>query len=179
MGRRALAGAAVVVLALAGCSDDGGGDTAVDRFVTLDGSPRHSDDAGVLTAIDSEFATLTLDGEHTYEIHPEVQSFSSIDGTTVAISGRLGQYVQVGLDGDVVEWIALVGSVLRLDGQPETVRYPGVVVATEDGGATLVLREGTVLAADPPFTALDADPVAAVLTIDVASDTVVDVAITG
>lgn len=177
--RRTVRAAAVTVLllAVAAC---GGGDEQVatpTTVVALDGSPRVPDDAGVLTALDEEFATLVLDGETVYELSPTVQSFASMDGSTQPLTGRVGQYVQVGLQGDTVVWLAGLGSVVRLDGRPEQVVYLGRIVRHR--GSTLELQDGTVLtlaedASVPGRPSTDA-PMAAVMTIDVASDRVVEV----
>ena len=171
--------AAVVLVLSAGCSgDDDDAATASEvTFVAVDGSPRASDDAGVLTSLADDFASLVLDGGTVYEVSPAVQSFASVDGSTQPLRGRVGQYVQVGLDDDTVVWVAGLGAVVRLDGQPEEVLYLGRITAVR--GSTIELQDGTVLElADGvavPGEASREQPIAATLTIDVASDQVVEV----
>lgn len=168
---------AVLTLVGAGCGGDGGTGTSPHTFVALDGSPRHPDDAGVLTALDPEFATLVLDGGTVYEISPAMQSFASMDGSTQPLRGRVGQYVQVGLEDDTVVWVAGLGAVVRLEGQPDEVVYLGRIATVLDG--TLALQDGTVLQLAKGVTVAGRPsaeaPLAAVLRIDVASDRVVEV----
>lgn len=142
----AVASGLLALGALGACGDDGP-TLASDgnRFVALDGSARAADDQGVVTDIDPAFANLTIDGERVYEIHPEVQSFASADGSTQPLRNRRGQYVHVGLDGDTVIWVAGIGAVIRVDGQPENVLYLGRVASYD--GDEIVLEDGTVLAA--------------------------------
>lgn len=177
---RAVGALAAAVLVLApGCSgDDDDAATASEvTFVAVDGSPRASDDAGVLTSLADDFASLVLDGGTVYEVSPAVQSFASVDGSTQPLRGRVGQYVHVGLDDDTVVWVAGLGAVVRLDGQPEEVLYLGRITAVR--GSTIELQDGTVLElADGvavPGEASREQPIAATLTIDVASDRVVEV----
>ncbi len=148
--------------------------------VALDGSPRVPDAAGVVTAMDDDFATLTLDGDDVHPIDPSVQSFASLDGSTQPLRARLGQYVHVGLDGDTIVWVAGIGSVLRLPDQPETVVYLGAITEVDRPGRRLILRDGTVFAIGDELALDDVPdpsdgPVPAVLHISVATDTVVDV----
>jgi hypothetical protein len=183
-GRRATAFALVAAVALGGiaggCGGDGSGDEGAASpvtFVAVDGSPRTSDDAGVLTSIADDFSSLVLDGDTVYAVSPAVQSFASVDGSTQPLNGRVGQYVQVGLDDETVVWVAGLGAIVRLEGQPETVVYLGRITAVR--GSTVELQDGTVLRLADGLT-VPGDPsrdtpLAAVLTIDVASDTVVEV----
>lgn len=170
-GRRALAGAcfAVVALgALVACGHDGSEDAG---FVELDGSPRRPDDAGVLTAIADDNSTITVDGELVYELHEQLQSFSSLDGSTQPLRGRLGQYVHLGLDGDTVVWVAGIGAVARIEGRPQTVTYLGTIDAVD--GRAIHLVDGTVFRLADGVDAPGALPAAAVLRIGVSDDEVV------
>lgn len=180
--RRLTAAVAAGLLALAGaaCSDETGtAASSPTTFVALDGSPRTPDDAGVLTALDEGFATLVLDGETVYDLSPAVQSFASLDGSTQPLKGRVGQYVQVGLDGNTVVWVAGLGAVVRLDGQAEHVVYLGRIATVRadrielQDGTVLRLADGVTIGGEPSPEA----PLAAVLTIDVATDRVVEVAL--
>lgn len=176
--RSALTVALAVAVVAAGCSDEDDADRATPvTFVAVDGSPRGPDDAGVLTSLADDFSSLVLDGGTAYEVSPAVQSFASVDGSTQPLAGRVGQYVHVGLDDETVVWVAGLGAVVRLAGQPEEVLYLGRITAAR--GSTIELQDGTVLElADGVTVPGDASrdaPLAAVLTIDVASDRVVEV----
>lgn len=176
--RRAALGALIAGLVVtAGCSRDDDATPSEVTFVAVDGSPRAPDDAGVLTSLADDFGSLVLDGGTAYEVSPSVQSFASIDGSTQPLRGRVGQYVHVGLDGDAVVWVAGLGAVVRLDGQPEEVVYLGRITAVR--GSVIELQDGTVLelaaGVEVPGEASREDPLPAVITIDVASDRVVEV----
>jgi hypothetical protein len=135
--------AALVVLAAAllagagGCGDDsrGGG-------VALDGSPRVPDAEGVVAAIGPDFSTLTLEGGRTYRIPKDVQSFSTIDGSTQPLRRRVDQYVHVGLDGDTMVWIAGISAVIDTGGT-KAVYYGGEL--RNIAGSRLEFTDGTVL----------------------------------
>jgi hypothetical protein len=170
---------ALVLVVAAGCGgdDDDAATASAVTFVAVDGSPRTSDDAGVLTSLSDDFSSLVLDGGTVYEVSPAVQSFASVDGSTQPLRGRVGQYVHVGLDDDTVVWVAGLGAVVRLEGQPEEVLYLGRITAVR--GRTIELQDGTVLElADGvavPGEPTRQAPIPATLTIDVASDQVVGV----
>lgn len=55
---------------------------------------------------------------------------------------RLGQYVQLGLNGKKVEWMAGIGVVVRGEAPP-VVYYNGVLVRVD--GDRAIFRDGTVL----------------------------------
>ena len=141
------AGASTLALTLTACggSGDNGGTAAPVTHVALDGTARTQDDAGVLTSLADDFTSLVLDGETVYEVSPTVQSFASIDGSTQPLRGRVGQYVHVGLDRGKVVWLAGLGAVVRVDGQPERVLYLGRITSVR--GRTITLQDGTVLEA--------------------------------
>lgn len=122
-----------LALLLAACRAGGGDD------FKLDGSPRHPDDEGIVTAVDHE--SLTLDGERTYELDRDLVSFSSIDLSTVPVLFAKDQYAQVGLDGDTAEWLGTVAKPLTTS--PRRVVVVGEVASADDG--TLVLEHGLVL----------------------------------
>ncbi|HVW33192.1 MAG TPA: hypothetical protein VHL53_11685 [Acidimicrobiia bacterium] len=121
------------VLVVAGCR--GGGHRLV-----LDGRPRFPDAEGVVEQI--SFDRITLDGGRTYGVRSDLQSFSTYDLAAVPMLVRLGQYVQVGLDGKKVAWMAGIGVVVRT-GAPPVVYYNGVLVRCR--GDRAVFRDGTVL----------------------------------
>ncbi len=121
-------------LTLAGCSK---GDKA--RLV-LDGRPRLPDAEGVVEKI--SFEQITLDGGRSYGVRKDLQSFSTYDLAAVPMLHRLGQYVQLGLDGKKVAWMAMIGEVVR-GTTPPVVYYNGVLLRLE--GDRAIFRDGTVL----------------------------------
>ena len=144
MRRRASAAAAVaLLLAFApACGDDDGGSTDTTPYVELDGSPRHPDEEGVLLEVADDFATLTLDGDRTYDVAEDLQCFTTQDGATVPLLQRVGEYVQVGIEDDTVVWVASIADVV--DGpESDVVYYVGEVVDLVDGA--LIFEDGTVL----------------------------------
>lgn len=122
----------VGVLALAGCS--GGSDDLV-----LDGSPFEADASGIVDAVSTE--EITIDGVE-MPLAEEIVVFSASTLERIPLAGRLGQYVQVGVDGDEVVWVGSVGGVLS--GSPPRVLYEGVVV--EIGRESAVFQSGLELA---------------------------------
>jgi hypothetical protein len=127
--------AAVVVL-VAGCR--GGGDKP--RLV-LDGRPRIPDAEGVVEEI--SFDRITLDGGRSYGVSRQLASFSTYDLAAVPMLHRKGQYVQLGLDGRKVVWMAGVGVVVRVPGTAPVVFYNGDLLRVE--GRRAIFRDGTVL----------------------------------
>lgn len=130
---RALAAVVVTVLvAAAGCSS---GDDVV---VRLDGSARVPDAEGVVQAVDH--SNITLDGQR-YRLSGKLQAFSTYTLEAVPVIGRKNQYVQVGLDGETVVWLAAFGAVVRAPGAPPTVYYTGILKQVDGGRA--VFRDGS------------------------------------
>ena len=109
--------------------------------VALDGSTRRPDAEGVVT--DVSRSRITVAG-HRYALSPKLQAFSTYTLQAVPVLGRKQQYVQVGLDGDTVVWLAGFGAVVRMAGAEPTVYYTGVFRRMEDGRA--VFRDGSSLA---------------------------------
>ena len=106
----------------------------------LDGRPRVPDVEGVVEQI--SFERVTLDGGRAYGVRNDLQSFSTYDLAAVPMLHRLGQYVQLGLDGRKVAWMAGVGVVVR-GSAPPVVYYNGVLLRRE--GDRAIFRDGTVL----------------------------------
>lgn len=167
--------AATLVLALlvpsllgAACSQ-GEASSSPTTAVPLDGSPRYPDAEGVVVAIAADFSTITLDGDRTYGIQEDVQSFSALDGSTQQLLQREGQYVQVGLKDGKVRWIGGIAALVRTTGQPPVVYYSGNLVEVRKDKA--IFEDGTVLtlgdAVEPPDGAVrlmaTIDPVAHVV----------------
>ena len=108
--------------------------------LVLDGRPRYPDTQGVVERVDVH--RITLDGGRTYSVSRSLQSFSSMSLQTVPLLQRRGQYVQIGLRGHTMVWIAAIGSVVRLPSQ-HVVFYNGQLAATPPH--RIVFRDGTVL----------------------------------
>lgn len=118
----------------------GGGDP--DRLV-LDGRARFPDDEGLVTRVSVE--RITLDGKRTYDVSRQLQAFSTYSLQAVPLLQRQGQYVQVGLDGRTVTWLAAIGAVI--ESPAPLVYYTGHFLRLEKGRA--VFRDGTTLALGP------------------------------
>jgi hypothetical protein len=132
------------VLALLGgaCGGSSSTSTSTTKYVPLDGSARHPDAEGVLTEVAKDFSSLELDG-HRYSVAKDLQCFATQDGSTLPLLQRVGSYVQVGLHGSTVVWLANIANVVRRDGQPDVVYYSGTVIRVT--GASMVFKDGTVL----------------------------------
>ena len=145
--RRAVAAVAVVAAlgGLAGACSGGDDDGPPEGHVTLDGSPRVPDVEGVVEAMAEDLSTLTLDGDRTYEIPKDVQSFSTVDGSTQPLRRRLNQYVHLGVDGRTVRWIAGIATVVDNTGSGggKVVYYVGEL--RKATGERLEFADGTVL----------------------------------
>ena len=128
------AAAAVVVVVSVGFAGCGGDD---EPAVALDGSPRIPDAEGVVTEVSDE--EIVLDGKHTYEVSDDLLAFSTYTLEAIPLAQRKGQYVQLGLDGETAEWLALIGE--PLEGK---VYYTGELEEVDDDN--LVFADGTVLA---------------------------------
>lgn len=125
--------AIVLVSALAACAGDD------DTAVALDGSPRYPDDEGVATALSRE--RITLDGDRTYDVSDDLVSFSTYNRQIEPMRRRLNQYVQVGLDGRTVVWMAGIAGVVPTD--PAAVYYQGILERVR--GVRAEFADGTVL----------------------------------
>lgn len=117
--------------------------------VRLDGSPRFPDDEGIVTSVDDapgQGRRVTLDGVRTYAVSDRLRSFSTYDLRLEPFRNRLNQYVQVGLDGDTVMWMAGVAAVVP--GDPPRVFYSGRLKEV-DGKGRAIFADGTVLTLAP------------------------------
>jgi hypothetical protein len=137
--RRTAAVLLLVVLAAATAGACAG--RSSERELHLDGRPRIPDDEGVATSLSAD--EITLDGKRTYEVSDELRSFSTYTLALEPMLGRKGQYVQVGLDGDTVVWMAGIAQVLDVRGDP-SVYYTGRFARTIDGRFAFV--DGTTFA---------------------------------
>jgi hypothetical protein len=132
-GRRLLAVVACLTAVLAGCG-------AHHATLVLDGRPRYPDDEGVATTI--TLHEIVLDGRRHYRVAPGFVSFSTYTLALEPMVDRVGQYVQLGLDGHSASWMAGIGSVLRTT--PPTVVYTGVLLRV-DRRRRAIFRDGTVI----------------------------------
>lgn len=118
------------------------------KRVVLDGRPRFPDAEGVVTSVTA--SRITLAGGKTYKVSKTLQCFSTSSLQTVPLLQRQGQYVQVGVSGDTVTWLAAVAAVTPLD--PPAVLYNGTLVHV-DGNHRAIFRDGTVLRLDGSVSA--------------------------
>ena len=132
--RAAVAVTAVLALGAAAC---GGGDD--EPAIALDGSPRVPDAEGIVIEVSDD--KIVLDGDREFEVADDLMAFSTYTLEAIPLAQRQDQYVQVGLDGDTVEWLALIGEPLE-----DRVYYTGEL--EEIDGDQLVFADGTVLSLD-------------------------------
>lgn len=132
--------AAASALALAGVACGGSDGVAV----KLDGSPRRPDVEGVVRKASAK--GVTLDGNRTYDVSSKLMTFSTYNHKLVPLASMIGAYVQGGLDGDTIEWLAKVGPVATDATGHRTVQYQGTLVRVD--GSVLVFKDGTVLRLD-------------------------------
>ena len=166
--------AVTLALLAAACGGDDDGGANGQKYVALDGSPRSADTEGVLTEVAADFSSLRLDGK-TYDVAKDLQCFATQDGSTLPLRQRVGSYVQVGLRGKKVVWLASIANVVRRPGDDPVVYYAGEAVALR--GGELVFRDGTVLRVAPTLK-LAAPPKRGVpvsATIDATRHVVIDV----
>lgn len=167
MRRRRFAAPLAVLAALAlggGCAED---EPVVATHVTLDGSPRPATEEGILVDVADDFSTLTLDGDRKLAVDPALVSFSAGDGTIVPLLRLRGQYVQLGVDDGVAEWIGGISAVVDLPPGAPVAYFTDVLVEVDTDVATF--RSGTVLTIGPGVEPPSPAPVAVVATIDVGS----------
>ncbi|HVV37099.1 MAG TPA: hypothetical protein VHC63_10890 [Acidimicrobiales bacterium] len=157
--RRVAALATSAVITLGAC---GGGSSK--PVVALDGSPRIADAEGVVRQ--ASINGITLDGGRHYDVSKQLISFSTYNRQLVPLVRMIGDYVQVGLKGKTVVWIAKIGVVSVDTTGHATTQYQGELVKVK--GPQLIFRDGTVLTlakglhapADPlgaTFVVIDAD----------------------
>lgn len=132
----------LVAMLLAGAACGDGETTAP---VVLDGTPRIPDDEGVVTALDVEGLSLTLDGKRSYQVSEQLRSFSALDLSIQPLADAKDAYVQVGLDGETVVWLGRIAKVVPT--KPPRAFYVGRFTRIEDSddGRRAVFGEGTVL----------------------------------
>jgi hypothetical protein len=132
----------------------------------LDGSPRVPDDEGVVTSAD--FKHITLDGKRTYKVSESLAAFSTYTLKAVPLLGRLQQYVQIGVKGKTMVWLASIGSVVKASpggADRDRVLYTGIVRRRLDdehlmfrGGTVVRVRKGSVVPAAGRQVRAEIDP---------------------
>jgi hypothetical protein len=135
---------AVGALALGAC---GGGSSPA--AVRLDGSPRVPDAEGVV--VKASRNGITLNHGRRYKVSGDLVAFSTYNRKPIPLAATIGDYVHVGLDGDEVQWIGLIGLVVADADGHRTTSYQGTLVAVK--GKQLQFRDGTVLRLAPNLTA--------------------------
>lgn len=124
----------LAAIVLAACRQGG-------AAVRLDGSPRLPDDQGVVTAVSR--SAITLDGRRHYAVSPKLMSFSTYTLQTVSVFDTPHKYVQIGLRGHTMTWIATIAA--QLPTQPPTVYYQGTLRSVSAARHELRFGDGTVL----------------------------------
>lgn len=109
--------------------------------VKLDGSPRVPDQEGIVASVDRH--EITLDGKRSYALSPKLAAFSTYNRHTISVLGTKGDYVQLGVRGRTVEWLARIGPVSAGDASNPVVLYQGRLKSVK--GERLDFSDGTVL----------------------------------
>jgi hypothetical protein len=112
----------------------------------LDGSPRYPDREGVIT--DVSLTELVLNGRDHFTVDPKLQCFSTYTLESVPLLGRKNQYVQLGVKGTRVTWVASFAAVVHLPAQSPVVFYTGRLVRVDDQRRA-IFRDGSVLRLAP------------------------------
>ena len=136
--RRPAVSLVAAALLVAGC----GGGTA--PAIKLDGSPRTPNLEGEVTLATR---TKVVIGGRSLKVADDLRVFSSATLKTISLAGREHQYVQAGVAGGTLKWMAVYGAVLRLPGQPPVAYHVGTLAAVAGGKATF--RDGSVLTLGP------------------------------
>lgn len=99
----------------------------------------------MVTALDVEGRSLTLDGKRSYQVSEQLRSFSALDLSIQPLADAKDAYVQVGLDGRNIVWLGRIAKLVPTD--PPRVFYVGRFSRVENSGdgRTVVFGEGTVL----------------------------------
>lgn len=138
------------------CGSGGGGDSEL----VLDGSPRVPDAEGIATIARPDL--IEVAGRQ-FDVSPDLVVFSTHDLSLTPLVRWEGSYVQVGLDGDTVVWLAGVAGVIS--GDPPTAQLSGRVEAVEgdrlvlEGGTVVTLGEGVDPLPEGTFVIVRLDPI--------------------
>ena len=96
--------------------------------------------------------SITLDGGRRYKVASDLESFSTYDLQPIGLLQREKQYVQIGLQGHTVTWLAGIGAVVRMPGQAPFVSYVGRLKAV-DSKHRAIFADGTVVRLAPGLVA--------------------------
>ena len=107
----------------------------------LEQGPRFPDDEGVVTNITLE--RMQFDGERAYAIGANVESFGTQSHEPTRLLALEGKYVQVGLDGEEIAWVASIGIVVQTP--TAAVLYTGVFERLDADTNRAVFADGTTL----------------------------------
>ena len=132
MTRGITVGSALVLLVLVACQTPPPSATDLEA--------RIPDDAGVVTLVSLE--RIELDGENSYPVSEDLESFTTGDHTVRPILSWKDRYVHLGIDDGAVQWVAGIGIVAS---DPPRVLYAGVFERLAEERRA-VFRDGTVLA---------------------------------
>jgi hypothetical protein len=141
------AGLAAAAVALVAC-----GSGAKAPPIVLDGTPRRANAEGVVTAVTIQ--KLTLDGNRTFDVDPKLRCFDSGTLKSVPLLQRKGTYVQAGVAGNKVSWIAGYSAAVQLAGRPPIAFHTGTIASAKAG--EVVFKDGSVLTLAPGVAPLDA-----------------------
>lgn len=152
-----VAGLIAAALLFAGaCSSGSGGGASL----VLDGSPRVPDAEGIASIARADL--IEVAGKQ-YEVSPDLVAFSTHDMALTPLVRWQGSYVQVGLDGDTVVWLAGVAGIISGDrpvaeftGQIDTVDGDQIVL---EGGTVVTLAEGAKAYPPGAFVIVRLDPI--------------------
>jgi hypothetical protein len=122
--------------------------------VVLDGRPRYPSGSGVVTSVDLPRRVIVVDGRR-YRVSSDLQSFATMTLQPLPLNGRVNQFVEFGLRGQTVVWLASFSVVAHPPGGPPTAYYVGVFERL-DSRHRAVFQDGTVL----PLVASIAPPAA-------------------
>ncbi|MGQ0434040.1 MAG: hypothetical protein ACT452_16740 [Microthrixaceae bacterium] len=136
-GRAVLVRGAVAVVAVALATACSSASSGVDPL-RLDGSPRVPDAEGIASIARPDL--IEVSGQQ-YKVSPDLIVFSTHDLSVTPLVRWEGSYVQVGLRGKTVVWLAGVAGIMT--GEPPSADLSGQVASID--GDRLVLRGGTVL----------------------------------
>ena len=137
----------VAVIAASALAASCGSDSS--PVVKLDGSPRIPDAEGVVQSATA--GGLRLDGNRSFAVSKKLIAFSTYDREPVQLARVRGSYVQVGIKGRTVVWLARIGLVTLGATGKSVVQYQGNLVRIS--GRRMSFRDGTVLRLAPELDA--------------------------
>jgi hypothetical protein len=137
--------------------------------LVLDGRPHIPSDEGILSALSEH--RLSLDSSRDYALSPKAVAFAALSLQKVPLGGRISQYVQVGLVGKTVVWVATFSAVIQLPGKPRVAFHIGTLKRIDEQHRA-VFADGAVLRLDPAVVAPGPVPIRVRAEIDVASHSI-------